>query len=120
EKDGKTYWFFPSDKEMKPTSKAFLIPGFDEYFIAYKDRSEILDPHYAKELNQGGGMINGAIIVNGKMVGGWKRILGKKTVVITIKLFEKISEEQEQSIHEQAQQYGDFHNLPVTIKKSLH
>ena len=118
EKNGKVYWFFPPEQEIKPRSDdAFLIPGFDEYFIAYSDRSDILDLNYAKELNQGGGMINGAIVIGGKMMGGWKRKFTKKSIVLTIRLFEKISPLQYESIEKQMEKYGNFPSLPVEIRK---
>jgi len=116
EQDGKTYWFVERHIKEKPDN-AFLVPGFDEYFIAYTDRSDILDKNYAKQLNQGGGMVNGAVVINGKMVGGWKRKFQKKAVVVTIRLFEKITKAQEQSLEQQTKKYGEFVNLPVEIQK---
>jgi winged helix DNA-binding protein len=110
----KTYWFFPPGHEIKSKNdNAFLIPGFDEYFIAYTDRSDILEKKYAKELNQGGGMINGVVVIHGKMVGGWKRKFIKKSVVVTIRLFEKITDEQQNEIKKQAERYGTFANMPI-------
>jgi len=96
----------------------YLVPGFDEYFIAYTDRSEVLDKQYAKELNQGGGMVNGAIVVNGKMCGGWRRTFEKKSVVISIRLFEKITPGQQELLKKQTEAFGRFINLPVVVKQS--
>jgi len=116
EVDGKTYWYFDPTSTMKDISKTgFLVPGFDEYFIAYKDRSDILDKQYSKHLNLGGGMINGAIVVNGRMVGGWKRIIKKNVVDIKLQLLEKVSSRQHQSIMNAAKDYGKFHSLPVNV-----
>jgi hypothetical protein len=115
EREGKLYHYFKTQKVIEPDA-AFLVPGFDEYFIAYTDRSAILDKNYAKELNQGGGMINGAIVVNGKMVGGWKRKFEKKTVVLTLKLFEKITQAQDDALKKQAERFGKFITMPLIIK----
>ena len=109
---GKTYYFFET-KQINSTDSVFLVPGFDEYFIAYTDRSDVLDKQYAKELNQGGGMINGAVIVNGRMVGGWKRRFEKKSVVLTIRLFEQLSPTQQELLKIQVERFGSFQNLPV-------
>lgn len=114
EREGKTYWFSESKTGGKESQGGFLIPGFDEYFIAYKDRSDILDQKYAKQLNQGGGMVNGAIVVEGKMVGGWRRSFDKKNVVVKMQLFEKITFFQEQLLEAQAQQYGKFIGMQVS------
>ncbi len=115
ERGGKTYWFLESAEILEQPANGFLIPGFDEYFIAYKDRSEILDKKYAKHLNLGGGMINGTIVVEGKMVGSWKRIFEKNKVAITMQLFEKITFSQQDSLEKQAKRYGEFVGMPVSL-----
>ncbi len=113
--NGKDYFYLePAMKIPNIIDTAYLIPGFDEYFIAYRDRTEILDQNYAKHLNLGGGMINGAVIVNGRMVGTWKRLIVKNEAKITIKLFEKISNPQTEALNNQALKYGNFVGLPVT------
>ena len=43
--DGKTYWlssFTPAVKSASPT--AYLLPPFDEYTVAYRDRGAVLRP----------------------------------------------------------------------------
>lgn len=112
EQNGKTYYFF---KTQKATSEetVFLVPGFDEYFIAYTDRSDVLEKHYAKQLNQGGGMVSGAVVVNGNMVGGWRRTFEKKSVVITVRMFETISQTQQQAVKQQTEKFGKFLAMPV-------
>lgn len=115
----KIYWYISSKEEKTMPLDGYLVPGFDEYFIAYKDRSDILDSEYIKRLNQGGGMVNGAVVLNGKMVGGWKRTFVKKDVVITITLFEKISDEQKQAVLKQAERFGKFLSIPIIININL-
>lgn len=128
EREGKIYWYIASGSSissiLRKTSsngdnqnhECFLIPGFDEYFIAYKDRSDVLDKKYAKHLNQGGGMVNGAIIIDGKMVGGWKRTFERKNVFLRLQLFEEIAPSMQRALGEQAQRYGKFINMPVSFK----
>lgn len=115
EKEEKTYWLLKSAKNVGQFQGSLLIPGFDEYFIAYKDRSDILEKKYAKHLNAGGGMLHGVIVVEGKMVGGWKRTFEKKNVVIAMQLFEKITSAQMYSLERQAQLYGKFINMPASF-----
>lgn len=116
EREGKTYWFFESANLIEQPNNGFLIPGFDEYFIAYKDRNDILDKKYAKHLNQGGGMINGSIVIRGKMVGSWKRIFEKKNVFIRMQLLEKITPSQQDSLEKQVERYGEFVGKPISLK----
>ncbi len=113
--NGKDFYFF-ENSFSKLIDSVFLIPAFDEYFVAYSDRSEILEERYKKHLNLGGGMINGAIIVSGKMVGGWKRIIFKNKVEIKINLLDKITSTQRKNLEKEVEKFGKFLNLnPVIV-----
>jgi hypothetical protein len=112
--DDKMYWFpkSPRTTRAKP-QQVFLLPGFDEYFIAYRDRTAILDPKHSKHLNLGGGMVNGAVVVDGKMVGGWKRVLKSSGVIVSVKCFERITDAQSQGIKAAIDRYAKFLDLPI-------
>ena len=117
--EGKTHWFTERSKASTGAPpNVWLAPGFDEYFIAYRDRSAVLRPEYSKHLNLGGGMLNGAVVVDGQMVGGWKRVLQKDGVVVAVRLFEEISRAQEDGIEAAAQGYGKFLKRPITLNVS--
>ncbi len=44
----------PNVSRSHPTPSVHLLPPFDEYTVAYKDRSAIIDPAFAKRVNAGG------------------------------------------------------------------
>jgi len=68
----KTYWFSSSVPKMQDLSlKTHLLPPYDEYTIAYKDRSAVLDPAYTIQTRNG--IFSPIIIVDGCIVGTWKR-----------------------------------------------
>src|ERR1051325_1459226 len=52
-------------KTPKPTYSAHLLPAYDEYTVAYKDRQTISA--------QNDGLLGPIVIVNGRRVGTWKR-----------------------------------------------
>jgi len=115
--DGKAFWLsssLPSAKDGSPY--AYLLPAFDEYTVAYKDRSAVLDPLYAKRLNAGGGMLNPTMVVDGQVAGTWKRALKKETVVITPGLFGKLSRAETRAFAEAASRYGRFLDAPVVME----
>ena len=41
--DGRIHWFSPAVRAAVPPQNAYLLPLYDEYLIAYKDRSAALD-----------------------------------------------------------------------------
>ena len=67
--DGKTYWLpaIHTNMPRKHTPTAHLLPAFDEYTVAYTDRSAMLDPAHAIEAR--GGILNPVIVVDGQVIG---------------------------------------------------
>jgi hypothetical protein len=100
----------PTEKTASPT--AWLLPAYDEYFSSYKDHTAILEPEYSEQLSQSSGQ---AIILDGKIVGVWKRTFMKKTVIITPTIFTPLNHAESQALAKAAQRYGDFHGMPITL-----
>jgi hypothetical protein len=48
-----------------------LIPAFDPYLLGWRDRSFVVPPRYAKEVNRGGGWVRGVALVDGRAVATW-------------------------------------------------
>ncbi|HEX6478252.1 MAG TPA: winged helix DNA-binding domain-containing protein [Ktedonobacteraceae bacterium] len=105
--DGQIYWLSPSTETVNVSSPtAYLLPAYDEYTVAYKDRSAVLDPAYAEQT--GNGIFNPTITVDGQIVGTWKRTFKKDGVVITQDLFRSLSEAENQAIAAAVERYGRF------------
>ncbi|MGH9900439.1 MAG: winged helix DNA-binding domain-containing protein [Pyrinomonadaceae bacterium] len=113
--DGQTYWLpapTPPVKDRSPT--AYLLPVYDEYTVAYKDRGAVLDPRHAKEA--GNGIFSPTIVVDGRIVGTWKRTLRKDTLVITPSPFAKLDEAETRALATAAERYGRFLGLPAVVR----
>jgi hypothetical protein len=114
---GQTYWFSPSLSSVNTASPtAYLLPGFDEYLLGYKDRNAVLDPAHAKKVVPGGnGMFKPIIIIDGRVVGTWKRTLRKTKVLVSLNPFTSLSATQMEAAAVAAEPYGHFLGLPVEI-----
>ena len=86
--DGRTLWF-AANKALRSSRTAYLLPAWDEFTVAYRDRNDILDPAYAKRVNAGGGVLKPVIVVDGQVVGTWQRRLGKKGMTVSETYFTK-------------------------------
>ncbi len=111
--DGQTYWQPASALEasaapLAEPPEACLLPAFDEYLVGYTDRSAVLDPRFVKATNAGGGMLNPVIVIDGQVVGTWKRILKRETVVITPSWFRAPRKAQQAALLQAAKRYGAF------------
>jgi hypothetical protein len=52
----------------------FLLPGFDEFVLGYTDRSAVLPAEFAQRIVPGNnGMFRSTVVVDGQVVGTWKR-----------------------------------------------
>jgi hypothetical protein len=114
--DGQTYWLPQSATDSKePSPTAHLLPAFEEYLLGYTDRSAVLEPGYAMRMVARNGMISPVIVIDGQVVGTWKRALKKETVVITPDWFTPPDEAHQQAFGEAAGRYGAFLRLEVVL-----
>jgi hypothetical protein len=76
--DGKTYYASPEAKRRSPSPSAHLLPNFDEYFIAYRDRSATVDASLklgASAPFPYGKTVAHVVMVDGVVRGAWKRFV---------------------------------------------
>ncbi|MGE0128756.1 MAG: winged helix DNA-binding domain-containing protein [Blastocatellales bacterium] len=114
--DGQTYWLAsstPAANDSSPTG--YLLPAYDEYTVAYKDRSAVLDPKFTKQANSGNGIFYPTIVVDGQVVGTWKRTLKKDGLVITPSPFAQLKRAETRAFAEAASRYGEFIGAPVVL-----
>jgi hypothetical protein len=105
--EGRTYWSAPHRRAAADSDTAYLLPPFDEFTVAYKDRSAVIDPEYAR-LAGSGGMLNPTIVVGGRVLGAWRRTLDKDAVKITLQPFQPLTRKQKDAIAAAAERYGTF------------
>ena len=114
--DGQEYWFLRPRTPINATSPtAYLLSVYDEYISGYKDRSAIDANHLADLFSAMGNALQYIIILDGQLVGTWKRSIRKDAVVIETNLLTKLSEAENQAVTLAAQQYGAFLELPVVM-----
>jgi hypothetical protein len=114
--NGQIYWLAsstPATKVSSPT--AYLLPAYDEYTVAYKDRSAVLDPAYTKQANSGNGILYPTIVVDGQVIGTWKRTIKKDSLAISLSPFAKLKRAETRAIAEAANLYGKFLGASVVL-----
>jgi hypothetical protein len=107
-----TYWFSSSIKKIEFPA-AQLLPAYDEYTVAYKDRSAVLNPAYAKKT--GNGIFSPIIVIDGQIAGTWKRTLQKDSVTIEVTFLGKPKNLYKSMVEKAATRYGEFLSLPVKM-----
>jgi hypothetical protein len=95
---------------------AHLLPAFDEYLVGYRDRSAVLDLGEASHaVNAGGGMLAPTMVIDGRVVGTWRRTLKKGRVAIAMSPFTSLSKAEQQSLAVPAERYSKF--LGVSLQE---
>ena len=89
EANGQTYWFFDTlDFKRSEKNRVHLLPAFDEYIVSYKERNTIITKEYSKVISSNG-VFRPVVLLNGKVVGIWKKTGTKKQPFI-FDFFKKI------------------------------
>jgi hypothetical protein len=90
-----------------------LLPNYDEYLIAYKDHSPMVDVEL--QSRAGDAFMAHIIVLNGQVVGGWRRVMQKNEIIITTKLLVKLDKVEQYALQLAAERYSRFLGLPVRL-----
>ena len=102
------YWLgAKAPRTAAAPAPAYLLPPYDEYTVAYRDRSAVLDPAHGRMVS-GNGIFYPTIVLDGQVAGTWKRELKKDSVVITLSLFKPLKKKERQAVALAAERYGEF------------
>ena len=106
----KVLWAPGSDESVNQSAtSASLLADFDEYVVAYKDRSAVIDSNdQSTRLN---GLLGRTVIVDGKIVGSWKQTNDKGLVAISMQLFRSLKKSEKLAIEKAVDRYGRFLNI---------
>ena len=69
-------------------SRTYLLAGFDEYFLGYKDRDAVIDPAQAGKVAPGAnGIFRPLLVIGGQIAGTWERSLRRRELTVTLHPF---------------------------------
>jgi hypothetical protein len=106
---GKTYLHSGQEVESDDASEgAQLLPAFDEYIVAYKDRSEAVEPRFSRQLIGINGLFNASVVIGGLVAGTWKRGSDKSEVTVELNPFRPLLKKEMKALDKATQRYRDF------------
>jgi hypothetical protein len=95
-----------------------LLPGFDEYLLGYTDRSAPLSPAHANAIVPGGnGVFRSTVVVDGEVVGVWRRERASQRVVVTLDPFRPIGAAGLRGVRKKLTRYGEFLGTDVEFRE---
>lgn len=114
--DGRIYWSTSSTAGKVKAPGAFLLPNYDEYLIAYKDRSPVVDAgKTANIVARSGGAMPHHLIVDGRLAGSWTREVKGNSVEIQVAPYAKLTPAQSRAVASAAECYGEFLGMPAAL-----
>ncbi|MBA4383239.1 MAG: winged helix DNA-binding domain-containing protein [Anaerolinea sp.] len=113
-----SYW---SSKEIvqnviSPT--AYLLSAYDEYISSYKNHNAVCENEFQVRLSSQGNGLNNIMVIDGQIIGSWRRNLKKKSMVLEMNPFIQLTKEENQAVIGAAQSYADFFQLSAEIVQS--
>lgn len=115
--DGRAYWAVPSAVKRWRAPLVHLLPNYDELFIGHKDRGALGKRLASVDLVTGADALTAyVIVVDGQLVGGWKRSPTAKSVSIALKLLVRLSAAERAALMTAVRRYGAFLGAAVEVR----
>ncbi len=120
DRGGERYWDGVGRRDKAPAGPgpegpgpegAYLLPAFDEYTVAYKDRGMLLDgrPQPPSDL------LNPVMLLDGRAAGLWKRLVSPRSVQISLAPYGRLGRPDRSRLTAAAERYAEFLSLPAEI-----
>jgi hypothetical protein len=103
------YWLAGSLPALNShETSVHLLPAYDEFIISYKDRNASLSVSHGRKAVSSNGIFHPVILVDGQVIGLWKRTLSNNKIVVTADFFKKPDKTIGKKIEMAVQAYVDF------------
>jgi hypothetical protein len=115
--DGRVYWS-GTTRVAAPVKgcAALLLPNYDEYLIAYKDRGAVVDSARAANIvARSNGAFSHHLVIDGRLAGSWTRTVKGNAVLIEVAPYHKLTPVQSRAVMSAADCYGEFLGLPASL-----
>lgn len=97
------------------SSATFLLPDFDEYGIAYKDRTALIRKRRGDSTRKTFPTLayNRSVILDGFLVGSWRRTEAKGTLALELAFNEQVNASSLRALNRAIERYSAFLGKPV-------
>jgi hypothetical protein len=111
-----SYWFVDSPAPAQRSGPAYLLPVYDEALASFKDYSAAVPPQFEGMWANADRIFSHYVVIDGQIVGSWKRTFAKGTVVIEFKPFAPWNDTEAEAINAAAHRFADFLGMPLEVR----
>ncbi|OLC26294.1 MAG: hypothetical protein AUI42_00995 [Actinobacteria bacterium 13_1_40CM_2_65_8] len=109
--EGKEYWFdAKAGRVPDAAGVAHLLPNFDEYTVAYRDRAEMVHADDALA-----GILSNVVTIGGKVRGMWRRTPAGSGVRLEVRAMDQYTPAERASVEDAARRFGRFLERPTEV-----
>ena len=115
--DGREYWSgTPRKVAASKGCTALLLPNYDEYLIAYKDRGGVIDSERAANIvARSNGAFPHHLVIDGRLAGSWTRTFRANSVLVEVAPYNKLTPAQQRAVMSAVDCYGEFLAVPASL-----
>ena len=114
--DNQTYWFtYSSTNERPDQNNIHLLPAYDEFLISYRDRRASLSQTDNKQVVSSNGIFYPTIMMNGQVIGTWKRNIKNNRLILSTRLFKGSVHDFGGLIDKSLTRYSEFINKKIEL-----
>ena len=116
--DNTEYWLAAGAPHLtRKVLSAHLLPNYDEYFIGFRDRSAIGQRvRDTSSVTGGSALIPHVIVVNGELVGLWRRVFEKERVVVFLEQHAPLTPRERGRVAAEARRFARFLDRPADVR----
>ena len=114
---GRTYWSIDLPRRGRQRdSLAHLLPIYDEYLIAYRDREVVPHgPGIVSSASSAPVTFQHAVVIAGQVAGTWRIVRAAKGVSIAVTALRRLTARERREIASAAARYERFREVPVDV-----
>ena len=113
---GHSYWTTGTLRDRPSAYLVHLLPIYDEYLVAYRDRA--LVPHGPATIAARPGhsvTFQHAVAIDGAVAGTWRTVRGRRGVAVRVAALRRLTARERQGIEEAAARHARFLQVPVSV-----
>jgi hypothetical protein len=110
---GEEYWWRPARAARRTGAGPLvkLLPGYDEYTVAYRERELLVAPGSRRMAALG--LLSPVVVIDGLVAGNWRRTLTGGKVRITAQLRRRLDARERTALEIQRREFAEFLGLRV-------
>jgi hypothetical protein len=114
--EGKAYWSLGGTTAGVTRRTVHLLPVYDEYLVAYRDRDAV--PHRPPAIQsrgRGSMTFQHSLVIDGQVAGTWKPVRNARELIVYVIPLRRLTGPERRALAETAARYGRFLDVPVSL-----